>query len=188
MKWIVLNQSILTSLNDEFMIWLQQKLITKINHSIAWQMKPSNVFTRLNCQSDTVYMVLHSFNKIRLNYSEWNLTYPDTSVPKLTVQKTEYPDKRVTFYISNYNWFLNMCPDKVNIPDKWGPDKWGFTVYVLAAGRWNYKSDTNIHSAYPNIRPCSRVVNVTSRLFERKKFNVLNLVSKFCQTYLFIHK
>ena len=33
----------------------------------------------------------------------------DTSVPKLTVWITEYPDKWVTSSIYNHNWFPNMC-------------------------------------------------------------------------------
>ena len=37
--------------------------------------------------------------KYRLHdiYIQWNLTYPDTSVPRLTVRLTEFQDKCVTF-------------------------------------------------------------------------------------------
>ena len=43
---------------------------------------------------------------------QWNLTYPDTSVPKLTLPLTEYSGKWVTFFIYVHIWFPNICPDK----------------------------------------------------------------------------
>ena len=30
---------------------------------------------------------------------QWNISYPDTSVPKSTVRITEYPDKWITFSV-----------------------------------------------------------------------------------------
>ena len=50
--------------------------------------------------------VMNSSTKCTHNI-QWNLTYPDTSVPKLTVWITEYMylDKWVTFYIIYIHWF-----------------------------------------------------------------------------------
>ena len=49
-------------------------------------------------------------DNILLKCIQWTLSYPDTFVPKLTVWITEYPDKRVTFYIDNHN-----NPDKLGL-------------------------------------------------------------------------
>ena len=54
-------------------------------------------------------------------FLQWSLSYLDTSVPKLTVRITEYPDKWDTFYICVHKWFPNMCPDKwiIRISEAW---------------------------------------------------------------------
>ena len=63
------------------------------------------------------------FNKkfIKMLRIQWSLTYPDTSVPKLTVRITEYPDKWDIFYICIHKWFPNRCLDKwiIRISETW---------------------------------------------------------------------
>ena len=47
----------------------------------------------LNIHICSLLICIYPNKDTYLNDIQWSLTYPDTSVPKLTVRITEYPDK-----------------------------------------------------------------------------------------------
>ena len=96
----------------------------KVQHrksiSSAWVEKPT--------MKSTIETILYRNLKIKLLHVQWTLTYPDTSVSKLTVRITEYTCIRINESLSLYiiiKGSQNICPDKwLHVQEKWG-----FTVY-----------------------------------------------------------
>ena len=47
---------------------------------------------------------------------QWTLTYPDTSIPTLTLRITEYPDNRITPYLKTeiISILMNLLVNHIN--------------------------------------------------------------------------